>query len=366
LDPDRVIRADTDISDHDFPGFSAGKMEEIWAVGQRGVFAHGRLMLNWKISVGNAEMQCINVSMKDKLSWAKTAAAIAALLAAGTDEVCAGDFIRVKETDPFAKLQTAVFEYEKDGVRVDLIGAIHLADRRYYEFLNKYFKNYEVLLFEMVGGERLGGERLGGERLGGERLGGARENVEEEPGKADLMEVPEADNLEGLRKLYVSMEKALGLVGQSAVIDYMAENFVHADLTMEEFEAKQKERGESLMGFAFQASMLAEKPSKEPNSLRLLQGLLGGRPDLVKLELMQTMEQGDKQIDALAGENVIISDRNARCMEVLSKELASGRKKVGVFYGAAHFPDMERRLEKLGFKKVSSKWLTAWSVRKAN
>ncbi len=267
---------------------------------------------------------------------------IAGMLVASGNESWAGDFIRIKETEQIANLQTAVFGYEKDGVRVDLIGAIHLADKRYYDFLNKYFENYEVLLFEMVGGENLGPNA-----------------------KPEAVPKPEKeDKLAGLRTLYESMEKALGLTGQGAGIDYTAKNFVHADLTMAQFEALQKEKGESLLSFMIQAGIAAERPERTPDSLRLMRGILTGRSDLVKLEMMHTMAAGDTQIDSLAGESVIISDRNARCMEVLDRELAEGRKKTGIFYGAAHFPDMERRLEEKGFTKVSAKWLTAWRVSK--
>jgi hypothetical protein len=92
--------------------------------------------------------------------------------------------------------------------------------------------------------------------------------------------------------------------------------------------------------------------------------MLTGRTDLVKLEMMQTMAVGDKQIDAVEGENVIIGDRNAKCMEVFDREVAGGKKHLGIFYGAAHFPDLERRMLERGFTKVSSKWLTAWQVAK--
>ncbi len=307
--------------------------------------------------MGNAEIRCIVNEMKIKMSWARTAATIAAMLAASNQESWGGDFIRVKETDTVAKLQTAVIGYEKDGKRVQLIGAIHLADRRYYDFLNKYFKDYDVLLFEMVGGEKLGVDK--------------NPEVVEEVDVTELAEDPEVaeeeneeNPLGGLRQVYGSMEKALGLVGQGAGIDYTAKNFVHADLTLKEFEALQKERGESLLGFMIEMGIKADRPKHEPNSLRLLRGILSGRSDLVKLEMMQTMSEGDKQIDSLAGENVIISDRNARCVEVMDKELAAGREKIGIFYGAAHFPDMQKRMEERGFKKVSTKWLTAWQVNK--
>jgi hypothetical protein len=292
--------------------------------------------------MGNAGMRCENACMKIKMSWARKVAMVASLLVATGDEGFAGDFIRIKETDTSAKLQTAVFGYEKDGVRVDLIGAIHIADRKYYEFLNTYFEKYPVLLFEMVGGEGLGG--------------GMKPMIVQEPKKED--------KLAGLRTIYETMEKALGLSGQGALIDYTAANFVHADLTMAEFEALQAERGESLLSFMIQVGMNTEKPSREPNSLNLMRGMLTGRTDLVKLELMHTMAEGDKQIDSLAGENVIIGDRNAKCMEVFEQQIDGGKKHIGIFYGAAHFPDMEKRLVEMGFKRVSNKWLTAWRVQK--
>ncbi len=320
--------------------------------------------------MGNAGIRCIINEMKIKMSWARTAATIAAMLAASNQESWGGDFIRVKETDTVAKLQTAVIGYEKDGKRVHLIGAIHLADRRYYEFLNKHFQDYEVLLFEMVGGEKLGGPKKPRivEEAAEAEVAENEATIVEDLEVVEDPEVGEGEDKEnplgGLKQVYSSMEKALGLVGQGAVIDYMAKNFVHADLTLKEFEALQKERGESLLGFMIEMGIKAERPKHEPNSLRLMRGILAGRSDLVKLEMMQTMSEGDKQIDSLAGENVIISDRNLRCMNVMDKELAAGREKIGIFYGAAHFPDMQKRMEERGFKKFSTKWLTAWQVNK--
>ena len=290
--------------------------------------------------------------MKINMSWTRKVAVIVAMLAASNQESWGGDYIRVKETETVAKLQTAVIRYERDGKQVDLIGAIHLADRRYYDFLNKHFEDYEVILFEMVGGEKLRGEKEP------EAIRQLKLEVDTDPEKEE-----NAHGLGGLREVYQSMEKALGLVGQSAVIDYTAKNFVHADLTLKEFGALQKDRGESLVGFLINIGMKAERPKNKPNSLLLMRGILAGRSDLVKLEMMQTMAEGDKQIDSLAGESVIISDRNIRCMEVMDQQLAAGQEKIGIFYGAAHFTDMRKRMEERGFKKVSTKWLTAWEVQ---
>ena len=45
---------------------------------------------------------------------------------------------------------------------------------------------------------------------------------------------------------------------------------------------------------------------------------------------------------------VIIESRNERCLEVLQQQLAAGRKKLGIYYGAAHMEHIERRLLQSG------------------
>ncbi len=249
----------------------------------------------------------------------------------------AGDFIRVDEDEKAARLQTAVTRYEKDGATVDLLGAVHIADKAYYEKLNERFKGYDAVLFEMIGGEDIAAKRAA-----------------------------EAENrdVSGLHKVYDMVAGFLKLTGQVQAIDYTAGNLVHADLTLEEFSAMQRERGESLLGFALKAGREGQKNAKQPDPTKLLTALLSGKSDLVKLEIVHTLGQGDDQIASFAGESVIISDRNRRCIEVMNRELAAGKKNLGIFYGAAHFPEMEKRLLELGFKRVKQDWLTAWDIPK--
>jgi hypothetical protein len=48
---------------------------------------------------------------------------------------------------------------------------------------------------------------------------------------------------------------------------------------------------------------------------------------------------------------------------VLKNQLAQGKKKIGIFYGAGHLSDMDTRLRKdFGLKPVSINWLTAWNL----
>lgn len=251
-------------------------------------------------------------------------------------------FIRVDEDETAARLQTAVTRYEKDGASVELVGAVHIADKAYYEKLNERFKGYDAVLFEMIGGERL-----------------TQKKVEDETAKTK-----KAQDLSGLHTIYDMVAKFLKLTGQMENVDYTAKNFVHADLTYDEFAKMQKERGESLLGFALKAGKDAPEPAKQPDPAKLLTAMMTGKSNLVKLEIVHTLGQGDDQIAAFAGQSVIITDRNQRCIDVMNREIAAGKKKLGVFYGAAHFPDMEKRLEEQGFKQTKQEWFTAWDIPK--
>jgi hypothetical protein len=262
------------------------------------------------------------------------------------EEKLAGtEFIRIDEDAAAARLQTAVTTYTKGAVTVDLVGAIHIGDRGYYEGLNKRFADYEVLLFEMVGGENL--------------VAGKFEKEAEE--KRD----PESP-MDVLGDVYGMMTGALKLSGQKDEIDYGKKNFVHADLTLAEFANLQGEKDESVYGFALAAGIAAERanPEGKIEMGKVMAAMLSGNTNGLKLELMKTLGQGDDQLASFAGESVIIGDRNAKCLQVLAEEMEEGKKTIGIFYGAAHYPDMEERMLKQGFKKTAHEWLTAWDVAK--
>jgi hypothetical protein len=251
----------------------------------------------------------------------------------------AGEFIRVDEDDSAARLQTAVTRYDRGDESVELIGAVHIADKAYYQALTARFPNYDALLFEMIGGEKFA-------------------NHQAPAADAD------ANDLSGLHKIYAMVATFLNLTGQTENIDYTTKNFVHADLTQAEFVRMQADRNESLIGFAMKAGKLDADAPNQPDPAKLLRAMLSGSSNGVKLEIVHTLGRGDDQIAAFAGESVIITDRNQRCVDVVQKELAAGHKHLGVFYGAAHFPDLEKRLLELGFKRTNQEWLTAWDIPK--
>jgi hypothetical protein len=254
------------------------------------------------------------------------------------------DYIRVDEDEKNVRLQTSVTRYVKDGVNVDLIGAVHVADKQYFTDLNTLFTKSEALLFEMVGGDQM------------------------KRGKPLIEAKQKGAQFSFLNTMYNTMQEKLELAGQKDHIDYSKENFVHADLSMEEFQKLQNERKESIFSFALKNAMNqangAGKPAKQPSMLKLFKALVTGDANLLKLNIVHTLGQGDDQIAALAGESVIIGDRNEKCLKVMNDQIAAGKKNIGIFYGAAHFPDMEERMLKMGFKKTNQYWMTAWEMVK--
>jgi len=85
------------------------------------------------------------------------------------------------------------------------------------------------------------------------------------------------------------------------------------------------------------------------------------------VEFAKQMGAMEGQMEAINGEDgsTIITERNKKAFAVLDRELKAGKKKIAVFYGAGHLPDMEERLLKdFQLKRNGQKWLTAWSLIK--
>lgn len=276
-------------------------------------------------------------------------------------------FIRVEEGKDATTLQTAVVHFKKGDATVDLLGAIHIADKKYYEALNKRFEGYDALLYEGIGGGKAAASAPEEAEPEAEIAGPPEDADADSDASAPAEEAsaPRKANLSGLHDAYEAGAKWLGLAYQMKEIDYRKANFVHADLSLEEFSELQAERKESILSFVLKAGLQEKKkPVKEPNSFKLLASLVSGNKNGLKRELVQTLGAGDDQVSELAGESVIISDRNAKCLEVLASEVAAGKKKLGIFYGAAHFPDMSKRLEAAGWKNTGMEWMTAWDIGK--
>ena len=62
--------------------------------------------------------------------------------------------------------------------------------------------------------------------------------------------------------------------------------------------------------------------------------------------------------------STLITERNKAALKVLAKEIDAGKKKIAIFYGGGHMPDMEpRAIADFHLKRDRQQWLEAWNLR---
>jgi hypothetical protein len=256
----------------------------------------------------------------------------------------APDFVRVHKLkgQPQA-LQTAVATYRKpgesSGPEVVLIGAVHIGEPTYYSQLNQLFKQYDALLYEMVTDPELG------------------------------IPEPEERGLSPISTIQVGMKEMLELTFQLDEVDYKAKNFVHADMTPQEFFDTMNARKEGVLQMFFRSlgSGIALQSTGRGGDVNLLAALMSeDRARGMRRAFAEQMEMMDGQMAALTGEDgksTLITERNAKAFKVLDREMKAGKKKLGIFYGAGHLKDMhERLLRDYGMELVETQWLDAWGL----
>ncbi len=253
----------------------------------------------------------------------------------------AADFVRFVGGETRDQLQVAVGSYlNKDGIAVDLVGAVHIADPGYYRELNERFTEYDAVLFELVG----------------------------DPEALTLIEEREASpNV--VRMLQMMMTDVLKLQFQLTGIDYSPAHFVHADLTLDEFLREQNERGESVFTFllkTMKVQMAREQAGAQPVGMwQLVRAFYAlDRASALKSLLAEQLAEAESLIGAAEDETVLLTGRNKRALEVLEGQVAKGSKRLAIFFGAAHCPDLEHRLGAMGYRRIGKRWLTAWHIPK--
>ena len=257
------------------------------------------------------------------------------------------EFIRVdrnKNKQPI-RLETAIARYqgknaEGKKVRVDLVGVIHIGDKAYYENLNKRFAKYDAVLYELV--TREAGDKPKANQGPSSVIGG----------------------------MQMGMTEVLDLEFQLDHIDYKRENMVHADMTAKEFSDTMKKREESFLGMYFRmmgksAAMQAKNPEAFSNTAMIRAMFAEDRSLAMKRVFARQFEHMEGSIGNFGGKkgSTIITERNKKAFQVLTREIAAGKKKIAVFYGAGHLPDMHQRLlDEFKMKHTDSQWLTAWKM----
>lgn len=258
-------------------------------------------------------------------------------------ETDAPEFVRVKN-DANGKpeaLQTAIAHYtSKDGtLKIDLVGAVHIGEGDYYKDLNKRFKGYDAVMYELVAPE------------------GTR--------------VPKGHKGTGspVSSLQNGMKDMLELEFQLEKVDYTPDNFVHADMSPEEFAKDMEERGDSILGmFARAMGQGIVQQSKGGGTDAAMMMALFSNDRALKLRRVFATQMSDMggQMRAIEGKNgsTIISQRNAKALEVMGKSIKDGKKNVAVFYGAGHLEDMhERLLKDFDVELKSVEYLNAWRLQ---
>lgn len=91
------------------------------------------------------------------------------------------------------------------------------------------------------------------------------------------------------------------------------------------------------------------------------------KPDMerqIKVVIARQLGQIDLSAMGLDGPNgsVLVTERNKAALKVLSDTMAAGKKKIAIFYGAAHMTDMTTHLEAMGFSPVTTRWNLAWDL----
>lgn len=276
--------------------------------------------------------------------FARGIAALTLMAALATSAGADTEYLRFDrdESGRIVSLQVAIARFaapDAPGVTVDLVGALHVGDVDYYAALNERFKSYDALLYELVAprGTRI---RPGAPRKG--FLAGAQ----------------------------LAMTEGLDLAYQLDEIDYLAENLVHADLSPKELKAAMAERGETPLLFAWRGFIAGIKQSaRDPMGVQgtiLLANLIAPTSDRsLKIAVAKELMKMDQMRELLGQDegSSIIGARNERAIEVLVEELETGRKSLGIFYGAGHMEDLARRLtDELGFEHTGTEWVDAWAI----
>jgi hypothetical protein len=303
------------------------------------------LFLGWCFTVS----LCFAVALAAAAAWCDEPAT-----ATPADEPASeGAFLRLTrdaQGRPTA-LQTAIVRYEprdakREGLTIDLIAAVHVGEKEYFAALNDEFEQYEGLLYELVAPD------------------------DARPKQGERSDHPVSVLQTGLKSL-------LALDFQLDGIDYEKSNFVHADMSPEEFAKSMTDRGESIwtilqrmlqLALAKQAALAKlDKQDDGPSGSGLLVSLFSRNRALkLKRLLAEQFEDMEGTLAALSGPDgsTLITERNKKALSVLRREIKAGKKRLAIFYGAGHMDDMsERLIAEFDLARKETRWMTAWDLR---
>ena len=268
---------------------------------------------------------------------------------ANKDKESSSRFIRLsrdEKNQPLA-LEAAIVRYVpkdrgKKSPIVDLVTAVHIGEKNYYERLNKEFEGYDAVLYELVAPEGTRVPKGGGSGSGS-----------------------------FISMIQKAMKDVLELDFQLQMIDYTRPNLIHADMSPAQFAESMNKRGESMLSMFIRMMITAmnQQDSQETaaSDAQLLMALFDkDRAMALKRVMAEQFQSMDGMLSAMEGADgsTLISERNKVAIEVLRKQIGEGKKKLAIFYGGGHMPDLDKRLrDQFGLVPSSTRWLVAWDLK---
>ncbi|MGA0059322.1 MAG: hypothetical protein ACO3RU_07015 [Planctomycetota bacterium] len=227
---------------------------------------------------------------------------------------------------------TARWHHAETDTTVFLVGVVHIADRTYFGQLQRFLDSCDLVLFEGVGRGAASEEDIA-------RLG-------------------------TMMQMQLSLRGALGLDFQKDCVDYDRPFWRNSDVPIDEVLAELQSRGAALptdnplvAGLAKMVlGMAASGGDRDPAYRESLKARVG--PILAKADEILSRPA----MDGMRG--AILEHRNAFVVEDLEREFAAGPRgrRIAVFYGAGHLPDLDDRLAQLGLRFEGAAWHRAWDV----
>jgi hypothetical protein len=237
------------------------------------------------------------------------------------------------------QMQTAFASYvNQDGVTVDLLSTMHIGEPKFFRELARRFPRYDAVLYELVAPRG----------------------------------VPPTE--EGVNEQQLRIARDCDLDNQGPHMDYERSNFVHADLLLEEIEKLEvADHGTFKGALGDGPGLAAAKSDQDTAGDRAVYADLQNAKKANTKERYRLMRRAYSQLLEVtarpapgqtypAGMEVLVGARNDKVMSVLDEQIAAGKRKLAILYGAAHMVDMEHRLFAKGFKRQSVVWETTWTV----
>jgi hypothetical protein len=254
-----------------------------------------------------------------------------------------------------AQLRTSVTRYRnpQTGQLVSLVGAVHIGESSYFQRIQQELDQHDLVLYEMVGGPAPGSPELL-----------SAEDDDESPPSSSRKN----SSLGFISTLQQGMQDLLQLEHQMSQIDYTRGNLRHADLTSRAFDTALKIHG--LFHINPEALFTGLAPAMLDGIG--LQAALSSQDDQtvnrVRWVMAKTLAHSVGQM-ALLGvkdiekpEDLILGIRNDHLWQVFLDSLPEGWRRIAIFYGAAHLPDIRRRLLEQGWVEEESLWIPAWMI----